>query len=232
MTTIDAPVIAAIIGVIGAFAGGVLKTLYDWITMNRRLKERFLDKIDEYTKKYYLPLITRAERLCYYLDRINKEQKVAAVEKLKKNSFFFFVMFIKAKHRLDKELGGGVLLNSFDLECKIRGLIMLIAGMDIIDLPDNRLLIKVKGSELDSFLLSKPDSSSESNTELLEIYAKYKSYISKKENRDYLITLIKVFAELFHYGINDIFYLWYKPWYKPWYKLKCPDIPEEILKKL
>lgn len=224
----EAAVIAAIIAVIGSAAVALLKMFFDWknekIITDQRIAEKMIDIITYYAADYYLPLIKRAKFFCEYLERINNEKVEEEKERLKRYSFFFFVMFIKAQNKLNYELGG-VLLKSIATEGKIIKLIRLISDKININFPEIRFLINLEESELDSFI-SNPDSSREWNTRLPEIYAKYRSDISNEKIRESLIKLLKTFVDVFFYGLNSVYSSWYET------IPKHRTIKDEILKEL
>ena len=253
MSTTEATVMAAFIGVIGSLLVAALKTFFDWKNgkiraklnqdaqkqahdqgliaqeqaYNQRISEKMIDRVHEYAAKYYFPLLKRADDFNYYLIKVKKLIRMGKKvdDEIKKVSFFHFVMYIKAQHKLFNEVGG-VLLNSFDLERKITELIHFFERKININLRDTNFLIStVKAVEYASFE-TELEKSHKKNNRLWKIYKKYKRNILNKKTREYLIKSLTAFYEIFLYGINMVFYPWYGE------KPEPPVEGEQILKEL
>jgi hypothetical protein len=214
----EAVVIAAIIALIGSVATAILKVFFDWMSKKQahilgisaqrqayiqRISEKMIDRVHEYAAKYYFPLLKRADDFKHYL-----KKKEIGNDEIKKRSFFRFIMYIQAEHKLFDEIGG-VLLNSFDLEKKVTAFMYIIEKKINLDLKDISFLItKVNVVEYDSFVNLKLEHAN--NIRLWDdIYKKYERNISDKETREDLIKSLIAFDEIFSYGINIVFYPWY-----------------------
>lgn len=215
----EAAVIAAIIAAIGSAAVALLKMFFDWRSQKQahilgisaqrqayfqRISEKMIDRVLEYAARYYYPLLRRADDFQYYLKKIEKGN-----DEIKKRSFFRFILYIQAEHKLFNEIGG-VLLNSIGLEAKVTDFMYIIEKKINIDLKDISFLItRVNVVEYDSFVnleLNLADSKRLWD----DVYEKYGKNISDKETRDDLIKSLTTFSEIFSYGVNIVLYPWYE----------------------
>lgn len=214
----EAAIIAAIIALIGSVAVALLKVFFDWrgriqahilgISAQeqasiQRISEKMMDTVHGYAVSYYFPLLKRASDFFYYLIKTEKGN-----EEIKKRSFFRFILYIQAEHKLFDEIGA-VLLKSFYLEKKVTYFMNFIEKRINLDLKDISFLItKVDVVEYDSFVnlkLAQVDNDRLWN----DIYKKYERNISDKDIREDLIKSLIAFCEIFSYGINIVFSPWY-----------------------
>jgi len=213
--------IVGLSGLLATLFGAILTYYFDRRKKIREIVLARLEIINEYFKKYYIPVTKLSQECAIALSTALK----SSTEDDIKYAFFQTAKLLRADYDWTVEGGGQVILQDYKAEAAS----LMVYERAIGELPFSQLEVSILQKNIGKDeLLVESWSKIDDVAEVGEIYEEFKKWLSSSpESVEKTITCFKYFFEYLWYELNRIQRVWYtgKP---PALSPSCKDYIEKI----